>query len=158
MEAHYKISGPCLSIRVTDKGVVVLPCHSESSTPLTEQRVSGSSVEEREDETKPADILLKRLICNLLTLVAHLGYKLSTARLSLCESLQFLPPVDKHSPRVSFTNGQRICPEEGETSGLSLSGIRECKCTTNKFLPEHNGGPGRQDDKMRKEDGVAKQK
>lgn len=101
-------------------------------------------------------MLLKRLICKLLTLVAHQGYTLSKAGLSLCENLQFLTSVDKHSQRVSFTNGQRNCPEEGEKSGLSLSGITECKYTTNKFLLEHNGGLGRQGDEMGKEDGGCK--
>lgn len=46
--------------------------------------------------------------------------------------------------------GRENCPEEGETSALSLSGIRECKYTTNKFLLEHNRGLGRQGDEMRK--------
>lgn len=54
--------------------------------------------------------------------------------------------------------GTENCPEERKTSGLSLSGIRECKCTTNKFLLEHSGGLRRQEDEMGKEDGVAKQK
>lgn len=99
-------------------------------------------------------MLLKHLICNLLTLVAHQGYTLSKAGLSLRANLQFLTSVDKRSQRVSFTNGQGNCPEEGEASGLSLSGVGECKYATNKeFLAEHNGGLGRQEDEMRKEDG-----
>lgn len=41
MEAHYKISAPCLSIRVTERGLVAVPCHSELSTSrLTKPRVS----------------------------------------------------------------------------------------------------------------------
>lgn len=103
-------------------------------------------------------MLLKRLICNILTLVAHQGFIVSKAGLSLCKNLQFLTSVNKHSQRFSFTNGERNCPEEGETSSLSLSGIRECKYTTNKFLLEHNGGLGRQEDEMRKEDGGRKTK
>lgn len=159
MEAHYKISALCLSIRVTEKGLVVLPCHGELSTRLLTKPGSQGSDGEQEEGTKPAEILLKRLICNLLTLVARQGYKRAKAGLLLYENLQFLTSVDKHSQRVSFTNGQRNCPEEGETSGLSLSGIRECKYTTNKFLLEHNGGLGRQGDEMRKgREGVAKQK
>lgn len=106
-----------------------------------------------EGRSKTAEALLKCLTCNLLTTVAHLGYKLSEVRLSLYQALPFLPSVVKHSPRVSFTNGQRTRPEEGDPSRLSLSSIRECKCRTNKFLPEHNGGLGRQEDEMRKEDG-----
>lgn len=153
MEAHYTISALCLSIRVTEKGLVVLLCHSEPSTCCLTKLGSPGSVGEQEEETNPAEMLLKHLICNLLTLVAHQGYALSKAGLSLYENLQFLTSVDKHSQRVSFTNGQRNCPEEGETSGLSLSTIRECKCTTNKFLLEHNGGLRRQEDEMRKEDG-----
>lgn len=152
MEAHYKISALCLSIRVTERGLVAVPCHSELSTcRLTKLGSQGSAGEEGK-ETKPAEMLLKRLICNVLTLVTHQGFTLSKAGLSLCKNLQFLTSVDKHSQRVSFTNGQRNCPEEGEISGLSLSGIRECKYTTNKFLLEHNGGLGRQKDEMRKED------
>lgn len=130
-----------------------MPCHAEPSTHRLTKPGSGGSAGEQEEETKPAEMLLKRLICNLLTLVAHQGYTLSKAGLSLCENLQFLTSVDKHSQRVSFTNGQRNCPEEGDTSGLSLSGIRECKYTTNKFLLEHNRGLARQEDGMRKEDG-----
>lgn len=79
MEAHYKISALCLSIRVTEKGLVELACHSESSTCQMTKPGSQGSVGE-EEETKPADILLKHLICNLLTLVAHQGSK---TRLSL---------------------------------------------------------------------------
>lgn len=96
-------------------------------------------------------MLLKRFICSVLTSVAHQGSTHSKAGLSLCKNLQFLTSVDKHSQKVSFTNVQRNCPEEGEL--LSLSGTRECKYTTNKFLLEHNGGLGRQEDEMRKEDG-----
>lgn len=98
-------------------------------------------------------MLLKHLICNVLTLVANQGFIVSKAGLSLCKNLQFLTSVTKHSQRFSFTSTERNSPEEGETSGLSLSGIRECKYTTNKFLLEHNGGLGRQEDEMRKEDG-----
>lgn len=153
MEAHYKISALCLSIRVTERGLAVVPCHRESSTRRLTKPGSQGSVGEQGEETKPAEILLKRLICNVLTLVAHQGYTLSKAGLSLCKNLQFLTSVDKHSQRVSFTHGQRNCPAEGETSGLSLSSIKECKYTTNKFLLEHNGGLGRQEDEMRKQDG-----
>lgn len=32
MEAHYKISALCLSIRVTERGLAAVPCHSEPST------------------------------------------------------------------------------------------------------------------------------
>lgn len=98
-------------------------------------------------------MLLKRFICSVLTSVAHQGFTRSKAGLSLCKNLQFLTSVDKHSQKVSFTNGQRNCPEEGEISDLSLSGTRECKYSPNKFLLEHNGGLGRQEDEMRKEDG-----
>lgn len=150
MEAHYKISALCLSIRVTERGLVVLLFHSKPSTCRLTKTGSQGSAGEQEIETKPAEMLLKRLICNLLTLVAHQGYRLSKAELSLCENLQFLTSADKRSQWVSFTNGQRNCPEEGETSALSLSGIRECKYTTNKFLLEHNGGLWRQEDEMRK--------
>lgn len=159
MEAYYKISALCLSITVTEKGLVVLPCHSKPSTmPDDKTRVSrfcrrtGGSNKTRRDVIKALD-LQSLDIGGTSGLHAH-----SKAELSLCENLQFLTSVDKHSQRVSFTNGQRNCPEEGETSGLSLSGIRECKYTTNKFLMEHNGGLGRQEDEMRKEDGVSKQK
>lgn len=159
MEAHYKISALCLSIRVTERGLAAVPCHSEPSTSQLTKPGSRGSVGEQGEETKPAEMLLKCLICNVLTLVAHQGCTLSKAGLSLCENLQFLTSVDKRSQRVSFTNGQRNCPEEGETSDLSLSSIKECKYTTNKFLLEHNGGLGRQEDEMRKRRmGVAKQK
>lgn len=76
------ISALCLSIRVTEKGLVVLPCHSKSSTCRLIKPGSHNSVRE-EKETKPAEILLKHLICNLLTLVALRGSILSKARLSL---------------------------------------------------------------------------
>lgn len=138
---------------MTEKGLVVLLCHSKPSTCCLTKPGSPGSVGEKEEETKPAEMLLKYLICNLLTLVAHQGCELSKAGLSLYETLQFLASVDKHSQRVSFTNGQRNCSQEGEASGLSLSDIRECKCTTNKFLLEHNGGLRRQEDEMRKDNG-----
>lgn len=41
MDAHYKISALCLSIRVTEKGLVVLPCHSENM-PTDKTTVSKS--------------------------------------------------------------------------------------------------------------------
>lgn len=100
MDAHYKISALCLSIRVTEKGLVVLPRHSEPSTRrLTKPGPQGPAGGE-EEETKAAEMLLKLLICNLLTLVAHQGHTFSTAGLSLCENLQFLTSVDKRSQRV----------------------------------------------------------
>lgn len=40
MHAHYKISALCLSIRVTEEGLMVLPYHSESSTPLPDRTES----------------------------------------------------------------------------------------------------------------------
>lgn len=79
MEAHYKISALCLSIRVTEKGLVVLPCHGEPSTRRLTKPGSRGSDGEQEEGTKPAEILLKRLICNLLTLVARQGYKCAKA-------------------------------------------------------------------------------
>lgn len=79
MEAHYKISTLCLSIRVTEKGLVVLPCHGEPSTRRLTKPGSRGSDGEQEEGTKPAEILLKRLICNLLTLVARQGYKCAKA-------------------------------------------------------------------------------
>lgn len=116
-------------------------------------RVSGCCWGRMGEKQKAASMLLKPFICNVLTPVARQGFPLSTAGLSLGTNLQFLTSDDKHSQRVSFTNRQRKCPEEGDTSGLSLSGIKECKFTTSKFLLDHNGGLGRQEDEMRKEDG-----
>lgn len=37
MEAHYKISALCLSIRVTERGLVAAPCHSELCSTLTDR-------------------------------------------------------------------------------------------------------------------------
>lgn len=106
-------------------------------------------------ETKSSRDAIKALHLQCLDIGGTSGLPTLAAGLSLGANLQFLTSVDKHSQRVSFTNGQRNCPEEGDTSALSLSGIKECKYTTSKFLLEHNGGLGRQEDEMRKEDGGA---
>lgn len=132
---------------------MAVPHHTELSTCLLTKPGSQGSVRAAGKEPKRAEILLKHFICNILTLVAHQGLPLAKAGLSLCKNLQFLTSVTEHSQRISFTNGQRNCPEEGEASDLSLSGIKECKYTTNKFHMEHNGGLERQEDEMKKEDG-----
>lgn len=75
-----------------------------------------------------------------------LGYR--SAQISNFSHPSTSPPRGFH-----LKNGQRNCPEEGDTSALSLSGIKKCKYTTSKFLLEHNGGLGRQDHEMRKEGG-----
>lgn len=131
MKTHYKRSALCLAIRVTEKGLSVVAASLQlSSWQNHSLRLLSGHTRQKQNQ----EILLKPLICNLLTLVAHQGYKLS-------ENLQFLPSVDKHSPRVSFTNGQRSSPD----IALSLSGIKECKYTTNKFLLDPDGGLGRRE-------------
>lgn len=68
-------------------------------------------------------------------------------------SSNFSPALTSDPRGFHLENGPRNCPEEGEESGLSLSGITQCKYCTNKFLPENNGGLERQEDEMRKEEG-----
>lgn len=70
------------------------------------------------------------------------------------EFFNFLHPPTSTPRGFHLPAGRENCPVEGETSALRpCLGIRRCKCTTNKFPPQHNGGLPRQGDEMRKEDG-----
>lgn len=104
MEAHYKISDLCLSIRVTERGLAAVPCQRAFNMSTEKNRVLRFRQRRWGKKQKPAETLLKHFICNVLTLVAHQGFPLSHAGLLFCTDLQFLTSVDKHSLRVSFTN------------------------------------------------------
>lgn len=56
MKTHYKRSALCLTITVTEKGLMVLPCCSEPSAQLLTKPQSRASVRAHKAETKPGDI------------------------------------------------------------------------------------------------------
>lgn len=154
MEAHYKISALCLSIRVTERGLVAVPCHSELSTcRLTQQGPQGFCWRRREGNKTSRDVIkVLHLQCLDISGTSGLhtlqGWAIAPRESSISHIRRQALPEG-----FIYKTGRENCPEEGEISDLSLSGTRECKYTTNKFLPEHNGGLGRQEDEMRKEDG-----
>lgn len=141
MEAHYTISGPCLSIRVTERGLVAVLSYSELSTSLLTK--PGPLCSARDEgaggwaENKISPDLIKAL---------HLQW-LDTGGTSWAPSSPTLGPVAPpqffnftHPPTSSPTGfhlpaGRENCPARGEMSARPRPclGIRRCKCTTNKF-------------------------
>lgn len=106
--------------------------------------------------TKSGKILLKRFICNALTLAAH---RSSPARPDWGPSIRQNSSIS-HIRRQALPAGfiyqraeKTVRRKARHQPRRPCLGIRRCKCTTNKFPPQHNGGLPRQGDEMRKEDG-----
>lgn len=165
MEAHYTISAPCLSIRVTERGLVAVLSYSELSTsrltkpgPLVFRQREGPM---GRAENKISPDLIKALHLQSLDTggTSVLPARPDRGPVAPAEFFNFSHPPTSAPRGFHLPAGRKNCPTEGETSALRpCLGISRCKCATNKFPAQHNAGLPRQGDEMRKEDGLAEQK